>query len=151
MENAMKGGLGSASALVGDTGVTVGAIVVCNAGGDVVDGRGDVIAGARTSDAKPVWAALRGQTTVLACVVTNAKLDKGRAFHVARMSAVGISRGVRPAHAFHDGDIVFCGATGEVECDPTLVGAVGAEVVGEALRRGVRAAKGLAGIPGLAD
>jgi L-aminopeptidase/D-esterase-like protein len=150
-EHAMKGGLGTASAPVGDTGVTIGAIVVCNAGGDVVDERGELIAGSRARDATPVWSSLRGQTTVLACVVTDAKLDKARALHVARMSAVGISRAVRPAHAFHDGDVVFCGATGTAECDPTLVGAVGAEVVAEALRRGVRAAKGLGGVPGLAD
>ena len=150
-EHAMKGGLGTASAPVGDTGAVVGAIVVCNAGGDVVDERGDVIAGARARDVTPVWASLAGQTTVLACVVTNASLGKASASHVARMSAVGISRSVRPAHAFHDGDVVFCGATGQVECDPTLVGAVGAEVVAEALRRGVKAAKGLGGFPGLAD
>jgi L-aminopeptidase/D-esterase-like protein len=150
-ENAMKGGIGTTSATVGDTGVVVGAIVVCNAGGDVLDERGDLIAGSRAKDAVPMWGKLAGQTTVLACVVTNAKLDKLRGTHVARMSASGISRAVRPAHGFHDGDVVFLGATGEVECDPTLVGAVGADVVAEALRRGVRAAKGLGGIPGLAD
>ena len=59
--------------------------------------------------------------------------------HVARMSAAGISRAVRPAHTLYDGDVVFCGATGVVECEPTLVGAAGADVVAEALRRGVRA------------
>lgn len=150
-EYATKGGLGTASAPVGDTGAAVGALVVCNAGGDVVDEAGNVTAGTRAPDPRPVWAALAGQTTVLACVVTNAALDKMRGTHVARMSAVGISRAVRPAHAFHDGDVVFCGATGEVECDPTLVGAVGAEVVAEALRRGVRAARGLGGVPGPAD
>jgi L-aminopeptidase/D-esterase-like protein len=150
-EHKMKGGLGTASARVGDTGAVVGAIVVCNAGGDVIDERGEVIAGARARDVTPVWGSLAGQTTVLGCVVTNAILDKQRGTHVARMSAVGISRSVRPAHAFHDGDVVFLGATGEVECDPTLVGAVGAEVVSEALRRGVRAAKGLGGVPGVAD
>lgn len=151
IEHAMKGGLGTASAPVGDTGAVVGALVVCNAGGDVFDERGELIAGSRARDATPAWATLRGQATVLGCVVTDAKLDKLTATHVARMSAVGISRSVRPAHAFHDGDVVFCGATGRIECDPTLVGAVGAEVVAEALRRGVRAAKGLGGIPGLAD
>jgi L-aminopeptidase/D-esterase-like protein len=84
-------------------------------------------------------------------VATNATLDKGRALHVARMSAAGIARSVRPAHTFFDGDVVFCAATGTDECEPTLVGALAADVVAEALRRGVRAAKGLAGVPGLAD
>jgi L-aminopeptidase/D-esterase-like protein len=149
MNLATKGGLGTASAPVGQTGAVVGALVVCNCAGDVIGTDGEVIAGSR-ADAEPVWASLRGQSTVLACVVTNARLDKAAAQHVARMSAVGIARSVRPAHSFYDGDIVFCGATGEADCEPTLVGAVGAELVAEALRRGVQKAKGLGGIPGAA-
>jgi L-aminopeptidase/D-esterase-like protein len=149
-EFAMKGGLGTASARVPSTDAIVGAIVVCNAGGDIVDDDGTVIAAART-DAPPVWSTTRGQSTVLACVMTNAILSKGEAQHVARMGAAGISRACRPAHTFYDGDVVFCGATGQVECEPTLVGSHAAEVVAEALRRGVRRAKGLAGIPGVAD
>jgi L-aminopeptidase/D-esterase-like protein len=150
-EHRMKGGLGTFSAHVPGTDVIVGAVVVCNAAGDVVDERGDVIAGARAPDGAPDWPSLHGQSTVLACVATNAILDKGRATHIARMAAGGITRAVRPAHTFSDGDIVFCAATGYVGCDPSAVGATAADVVSEALRRGVRAAKGLHGIPGLAD
>jgi L-aminopeptidase/D-esterase-like protein len=150
LEHRMKGGLGTASARIDGTDVTVGALVVCNAGGDVVDERGEVIAGARTQD-KPKWSALRGQSTVLACVATNAILDKAKLLHIARMAAAGISRSCRPAHTFYDGDIVFAAATCTEECEPTDVGALAADVVAEALRRGVRAAKGLGGVPGLAD
>jgi L-aminopeptidase/D-esterase-like protein len=149
-EHRMKGGLGTASARVPGTDAIVGAIVVCNAGGDVLDEHGGVLAGART-DATPDWPSSRGTSTVLACVATNATLDKGRAMHVARMSSVGIGRSVQPAHTMYDGDVVFIGATGAVEVEPSLVGAVGADVVARALRRGVRAAKGLGGVPGLAD
>lgn len=148
-EHRVKGGLGTASAAVAGTDVVVGAIVVCNAGGDVLDDDGTILAGAR-GGAAPRWETLRGTSTVLACVATNAKLDKGRAMHVARMSAVGIGRAVRPAHTMYDGDVVFVGATGAVEIEPSVVGAVGADVVAEALRRGVRAATGLGGVPGLA-
>jgi L-aminopeptidase/D-esterase-like protein len=148
----MKGGLGTHSANIPGTDVVVGALVVCNAAGDVIDDTGHVIAGARDADGvAPSWPSLRGQSTVLACVATNAKLDKGRLTHVARMAAGGITRSVRPAHTFYDGDIVFCAATGYVDCDPSQVGAMAADVVAEALRRGVRAAKGLHGVPGLAD
>jgi L-aminopeptidase/D-esterase-like protein len=150
VEHRMKGGLGTASVRIDGTDVVVGAIVVCNAGGDVVDERGEVIAGA-SSDAAPSWSQIRGQSTVLAAVATNATLDKSRAMHVARMGAAGISRSVRPAHTFYDGDIVFAAATCRAECEPTLVGAAAADVVAEALRRGVRAAKGLGGVTGLAD
>ena len=145
----MKGGIGTASRRTGDA--VVGALVVCNAGGDVIDERGEVIAGSTAPDAPPAWASLTGQATVLACVVTNAKLDKARASHVARMAGAGVARSVRPAFTFFDGDVVFCGATGEVSCEPTLVGAAAAEAVADALRRGVRAAAGLDGVPGAAD
>ncbi len=147
-DHAMKGGLGTASAPAGDA--TVGAVVACNAAGDVLDSDGGVLAGARVEADAP-WHLGPGESTVLAAVATDAKLDKTSATHIARMAAVGISRAVRPAHTFYDGDIVFVGATGPVEVEPNLVGSVAAEVVGVALRRGVRAAKGLGGVPGLAD
>ncbi len=150
-EHRMKGGLGTFSANLPGTDVVVGALVVCNAAGDVVDDHGEMIAGARRDAGIPDWPSLRGQSTVLACVATNATLDKGRLTHIARMASGGITRAVRPAHTFHDGDIVFAAATGYVECDPTPVGAMAADVVAEALRRGVRAARGFGGVPGLAD
>lgn len=150
-EHGWKGGVGTASRRVGDTGVVVGAIVVCNAAGDVVSDDGSVLAGTRAPEPVPVWPTLAGQSTVLACVATNAKLDKMRTTHVARMSAAGISRAVRPAHTLYDGDVVFCAATGEVECEASAVGAAGAEAVATALRRGVALAKGLGGFPGLGD
>ena len=149
-EHRMKGGLGTASTRIDSTDVVVGAVVVCNAVGDVIDDDGTVIAGSRSTESEG-WVSLAGESTVLACIATNARLSKGFAMHVARMGTVGIARSVRPAHTFHDGDIVFCGATGSERVDPNLVGIAAAEVVAEALRRGVRAAKGLGGVPGLAD
>ncbi|MEX0873601.1 MAG: P1 family peptidase [Actinomycetota bacterium] len=151
IEGRMKGGLGTASARVEGTDAIVGALVVCNAVGDVVDERGEVIAGSRIKDPAKIDPNLAGQSTVLASVMTNAILDKGRAVHVAKMAGAGIARAVRPAFTFFDGDIIFCGATQAVDCEPNLVGMAAAEVVAEALRRGVRAAKGLGGAPGLAD
>ncbi len=149
-EGRMKGGVGTASAKVPGTDAVVGAIVVCNAVGDVVDESGEVIAGARYPKdvSSPEQA---GPSTVLACVATNAILDKGRAVHVARMASAGIARAVRPAFTFFDGDIVFCAATQQIDCEPNAVGEAAADVVAEALRRGVRAAMGLGGVPGVAD
>ncbi len=151
IEGRVKGGLGTASARVPGTAAVVGAIVVCNAVGDVNDERGEVIAGARAAAASDRSGGPPGPATVLTCVATNAILDKGRAMHVARMASAGVARAVRPAFTFHDGDIVFCAATQQVDCEPSLVGGLAADVVAEALRRGVRAAKGLGGVPGLAD
>ncbi len=48
---AMKSGLGSASAKIGDTGIVVGALVAVNAVGDVVNPKtGKIVAGARAAD-----------------------------------------------------------------------------------------------------
>lgn len=147
-EGRVKGGIGTASARAGEA--IVGAIVVCNAVGDVIDDDGSVIAGTRSPQPTRSLEGA-GPSTVLVCVATNATLDKGTAVHVARMASAGIARAVRPAFTFYDGDVVFCAATQQVEGEPNFVGEVAADVVAHALRRGVRAAKGLAGIPGLAD
>jgi L-aminopeptidase/D-esterase-like protein len=143
-----KGGVGTASVRRGE--VVVGALVVCNAVGDIVDEHNDPLASAGCPPDTP-WASLVTTNTVLAVVATNATLSKGACAHVAQMGAAGIARAVRPAFTFSDGDTVFCAATGEVEGHPITVGSVVADVVAEALRRGVRAAKGLAGVRGLAD
>ncbi len=143
-----KGGVGTASVRRGD--IVVGALVVCNAVGDVVDERNEPLAAADCPPDTP-WAAMLNANTVLAVVATNATLSKGACAHIAQMGAAGIAQAVRPAFTFFDGDTVFCAATGEVEGHAITVGAVVADVVAEALRRGVRAAKGLAGVRGLAD
>jgi L-aminopeptidase/D-esterase-like protein len=151
-EGKMKGGLGTASKRIEGTDAIVGAVVVCNAVGDVIDEDGSVIAGSRITHTQAGTAVVEsGGNTVLACVMTNAILDKARCVHVAKMAAAGIARAVRPAFTFFDGDIVFCGATQTVDVEPNLVGMAAADVVAAALRRGVRAAKGLHGVPGLAD
>lgn len=147
-ETATKGGLGTDSGVQGE--LVVGALAAVNAVGDVLDESGGVLAGARAPAGAP-WIAWLREATSLVVVATNARLDKGRATHVARMSAAGLARTIRPAHTMFDGDIVFCLATGAVEADPTIVGALGAETVASAVRRGVRAAGGLCGVPGLAD
>jgi L-aminopeptidase/D-esterase-like protein len=145
-EHRRKGGLGTASARVGD--VVVGAVVVCNAVGDVVDERGDALAAANVPPGTP-WASFAPTNTILGAVVTNAGLDKRTCAHIARMGAAGFAQAVRPAFTFFDGDVVFCAATGEVDGDPAAVGSVVADVVADALRRGVRAAGSLGGVPGL--
>src|SRR5439155_1277114 len=95
---AMKGGVGTWATRAGD--VVVGALVVLNAVGNVVDASGQILAGARGADGKPVEA-LRylaqggtpfgalsrsggaggaggaGRNTTLAVVATNAQLDRG--------------------------------------------------------------------------
>jgi L-aminopeptidase/D-esterase-like protein len=142
-EHRVKGGVGSASTRRGD--LVVGAIVACNAVGNIVDENGGPLAAAAVPPDTP-WRNFERTSTVLAVVATNATLTKSQCAHIATMAGAGIARAVRPAHAFGDGDIVFCVSTGSIAGDPNNVGALAADVVADALRRGVRAATTLGGV-----
>jgi L-aminopeptidase/D-esterase-like protein len=166
MNRAMKGGLGTASIKL-PTGVTVGAIVAVNAVGDVFDPKtGKLIAGARTPDGKALVstmaAILRGETppsplsganTTLGVVATNAKLDKAQATKVAQMAHDGLARTINPAHTAFDGDTIFALSTGSSTqaANVSLIGALAAEAMALAVVRAVKAAKGIAGLPGAAE
>ena len=167
---AMKGGIGTASADLGG-GVVVGAIVAVNAFGDVVE-NGKIVAGARSKDIGPVPAvgapgyfadtltvmkslvgktilhfARSGEDTVIGVVATNAKLTKEEANKVAQMAHDGLARTIRPAHTMLDGDTLFALATGDKSADVNIVGAYAAEVVAQAILNGVRAAEAVPGWP----
>ena len=160
----VKGGLGMASARLANR-ASVGALAVANAVGDVVDARsGAIVAGVRSPsgdgwlDAGEALARdLEGSifplaSTTLAVVATDAALTTEEACAVAMMAHDGIARATRPAHTMFDGDTVFVLASGAAgRADVTGVGHVGAELVAEAIVRGVRAADGLGGVPALAD
>ena len=121
-QNATKGGLGTASVRAG--GATVGALVVVNAGGDVLDpGTGGIVAGARDprtgAFADSVGLILGGAEppppgaqTTLAVVATDAVLSVEQANHLASMAHDGLARTIRPAHTMFDGDTAFTLATG---------------------------------------
>jgi len=163
LARAMKGGVGTASVEVG--GLTVAALVAVNAIGDVVDPRsGRVVAGARSEDGKRLldtMSALRrgelpaqldprgasGAATTIAVVATNAVLSKAEATKVAQMAHDGLARSINPVHTMGDGDVVFALATGASgrAASPTLVGALAADVLAEAVLRAVRAATAIGG------
>lgn len=162
---AMKGGVGSA-AIVLPNGLVVAAIVAVNAVGDVVDPmNGRVVAGVRTEDGKSLadarsllrsGALLRprapvqaGRNTTIGVIATNAKLSKTEANRVALMADDGLARAISPSHTTADGDTVFAIATGGLadEVSVTLVGALAADVMSEAIVRAVSKAESLAGVP----
>jgi len=58
---------------------------------------------------------------------------------------------ISPAHTMYDGDTVFALSTGDARAEMVPLGTAAVEVVAEAVQRAVRLAKGLGGIPGLAD
>ncbi len=165
MDRAMKGGLGSTSIKLSDgkSSLTVGAIVAVNAVGDVIDPRsGKIVAGARTKDGKALLGAMNailrgeplppllgGEATTIGVVATDARLDKAQATKVAQMAHDGLARVINPVHTPVDGDTIFALATGESSRPPnvTLIGALAAEAMAQAILRAVKAAKGMPGLP----
>jgi L-aminopeptidase/D-esterase-like protein len=154
----MKGGLGTASLRAGD--LVIGALAVVNAAGDVLDWRtGTIVAGARRPDGKgladivevmrrTVGRAAGGAgliddpflRTTLVVVATNLALNKTQMTKVAMMANCGAARAIRPYHTTGDGDQLFAASTRQLkrtDLNITTVGTLAAEVVAEAVLRGV--------------
>ena len=160
-EGMMKGGVGLASVEVGG-GVTVSALTVVNALGDVLDERGEILAGARRGGgfagskasllamtSAPVFGAI--ESTTLSVVMTDAALDKLQCGIVARMAHDGMARAIDPVHTPRDGDCVFALATGRRASNVFQVGVAAADAVAASIRRAVRAAESLGGALSVAD
>lgn len=155
---AMKGGIGSASLCV--NGVTVAALVVCNALGDVIDPlTGQLLAGARIyADSRTLLdirqAQLKGHSiakpqvgsnTTIGVVATDAVLTKPQAYRLAQVAHDGLARSIRPVHTPMDGDTLFALGTGSSgqAADMMLLSTLAAEVTAMAVVNAVRAAKDL--------
>jgi L-aminopeptidase/D-esterase-like protein len=166
----MKGGIGTASLSLGD--VVIGALAVVNAAGDILDWRsGRIVAGARRPNntladsvevmrgivLKTPGAALEDEalrSTTLAVVATNVELTKTALTKLAMMANCGAARAIRPYHTTGDGDQLFAVSSGRVprpDLPLTVLGSLAADLVAEAIVRGVRAATGVEGWPAVRD
>lgn len=159
-EGMMKGGIALTTVQLG-RGVTVSALSVVNAFGDVLDEQGAVLAGAwREAEfvgSRDVLLRMPGapeiaplSDTTLSVVMTDGRLDKLQCAIVARMSHDGFARAVDPVHTPVDGDCVFVLATGHKETNVFQVGVAAAEAVSASIRRAVRVARGVGGVRSLA-
>jgi L-aminopeptidase/D-esterase-like protein len=161
MRGAMKSGVGTWSTRI-PGGATVGALVVTNAFGDVMDVHaGKILAGARHPDrggfvdaveylrAHGLAETFPGNTT-LGVVATNARLTKAHATRLAILAHAGLARAVAPSHTSVDGDTMFVLSIGGEGADWMALQAAVQEAVAEAVMRSVRAARTLGGVPGLA-
>src|SRR5450755_4582573 len=158
--DATLGGVGYAAVKLAG-GVTVAAIALANAFGDVLAEDGTVLGGPHGERGEPLrsaqlvlqmpelpgWAARPGQSTTLACVCTDATLDKRGCGIVARIASAGISRAVDPAFTPNDGDLVFCLASGTgpppvpgpaTSWTLTVLGSAAATVTATAIRDAIR-------------
>jgi L-aminopeptidase/D-esterase-like protein len=169
----MKGGFGYAVARAGST--RVAAFTAVNALGDVRDGEGRIIAGARTLPGSRKFLdtarflkhgaaagaagfdTLALQNTTLAVVVSSEPLDVVALSQLAHAAGAALFRRITPAGSMYDGDIVFAlspepaddGSTDAT--DPMVIEALAIGALEDAVERGVRLAHGRDGIPGLAD
>lgn len=141
------GGVGSACKYL-DSGLTVAAIVVVNALGNIVNPEtGEIVAGGkedggfvditeRLLDANLV----HGTNTTIGVVATNATLSVTEVNRVAEMAHDGMARAIRPSHTMFDGDTLFALATGaHAGSSVNTVGILAAEVVSAAIVNAVTA------------
>ena len=164
LERAMKGGQGFAS-FVSPNGLRIWALAVVNAYGDVRNHEnGELLAGVRTKDGLSLanaaaslaeLEALRGfssTNTVLGVVATNVALSKAELTRVAQMAQDGIARAVVPSHTLYDGDTIFALSTGSYAgVETTVVGALAAQLMAQAIVNGVMHAVGVDGLPAYQD
>ena len=163
IQHAMKGGVGTASVTV--DGVTMGALIACNALGDVIDpDTAQVMAGARTDDGRALRdtrrALLRGQppqpllagtNTTIGVVATDAILTKAQAHRLAIAAHDGLARSINPVHTMSDGDTLFSLGTGRAgkSLGMMVLATMAAEATARATVRAVQAARSVTTAEGL--
>lgn len=162
----LKGGLGTASVVLPD-GVVVGAMVVLNALGDVVNPKtgefyatsGGFASADYRRDYLPGATALTTsssiENTTIAIIATNAKLSKTQLTKVAELAHNGLARAIRPIHTMLDGDTIFAVSVGwdkRVELkvnypgeEVDRIGGVAADVMVRAIVKGMEAAESIPG------
>jgi L-aminopeptidase/D-esterase-like protein len=165
-ERAMKGGVGLTVERSGE--LHVAALAVVNALGDVRDGQGNIIAGARgeaggfvdlsrslamgSLPAESRFATRALHNTTLAVVMTNAAMTREELAQLAAASSVALGRRITPVGTSYDGDVVFTTSPLHgLVASPLQVEVLAVAALERAIERAVRTARGRDGIPGLAD
>jgi len=155
---AMKGGVGSAALTV--NGITVAALIVCNALGDVIDPRtGQLLAGARIAPnsrelldirqaqltGQVITSPKAGSNTTIGVIATDAVLTKPQAHRLAQVAHDGLARSICPVHTPMDGDTLFALGTGTSgqTADMMLLSTLAAEVTAMAVVNAIKAAQEL--------
>ena len=155
---AMKGGFGVGLAGSGQLACALAAV---NAFGHVRGATGDIIASARGDDGALVDCEVRamltprpapGANTTIAVVALNRSFEKVDLYRIARAASGALSRRIGPFGTAYDGDVVFAVSPSEGPSgDPLAAEIAATTALEEAIVRAVREARGLDGVPGLAD
>jgi L-aminopeptidase/D-esterase-like protein len=168
---AMKGGVGTASESFtpknGGEEIVVGALVVVNAFGDVLDPKTcEIIAGARDPEDPERFIntskRLRngedrtmppGQNTTLAVIATNALLEKQGAIKLAQMAQTSLGKAISPFHSTFDGDVTITLSVnnGAGSVGINTLGMLGETALLRAVERAIMNADGRGIIPSYSD
>ncbi len=143
-ESMRKAGVGSAAVGLGN--VTVGALAVVNAVGDVIDLDGRWVTGGPDGEGPAIVASGRENTTLVA-VATDALVPRADLLRLCVRSHDALAATLRPAHTRYDGDIVFAVSCGDNEADLDSLGEAAFAAVADAIVGAVESATSLAGIP----
>lgn len=160
---AMKGGFGAWVVRSGE--IVVGAVVVTNAVGDIRDGAGRIIAGARGEGGRflDATAVLTGggprrgdepaaMNTTIGAVMTNVALSRDALRQLAGAATAAYFKRITPCATQFDGDTLFAlGPMEGIAASPIAVEVLAVQAMEMAIERSVRLAVGRDGIPGLAD
>lgn len=165
---ATKGGIGS-SLIEITRDVKVGALVVCNAIGNVFDDSGRTIAGTHRDLGSSQYVEIEElgrqyvnhdttipRATTIGIVVTNIRLTHEQALKVAEMAHDGLARCIRPVHTTTDGDTLFCTSTEQYKSDVSnrfldAIGHAASTQVAQSVLSAVQKAKSLNRIPSMMD
>jgi L-aminopeptidase/D-esterase-like protein len=162
----MKAGVATASIRLGE--VIIGALVVANSVGDILDHHsGKIVAGALRPDGKGFAnisdtlkklaasasssslnisdAPLRSTTLVV--VATNVSFSKTELTKIAMMASTGAARAINPYHTTGDGDSTFAISTNKInsELGISIIGAIAADLVSDTVVRAVMHSKSVEG------
>ena len=143
-ESCMKTGLGTYALQVGP--LKVGAIVAVNACGDVFfpnsnkpiatiykDGKRLFTEDVIVNMAGQAYESQCGQNTTIACILTNADLNKAQMNKIASMAHNAYARTIRPVHTSNDGDTIFTMTTNTIPADQDLVGVLAIKALEQAI------------------
>lgn len=164
MKFASKGGCGTIAVHLPNN-ITVGALVVTNAVGNIYDPQdGKTIIGVRRPGGgfrefeEIMIDYLKDTTphnTTIGLVATNVDLSHEQLIKVAQMAHDGLAMSIRPVHMSTDGDTIFATSTARItgmrerERIIDIIGYTGARCIATAVVRSAKAARTLSNIPGL--
>ena len=153
MNRATKAGVGIYAVEV--AGLQMAAVAVVNALGDVFHhSTGEKIGGITTQD-RSGWARIQDilyaipeaqnnstrSNTTIATIITNGKFSKAQLTKLAAMATNAYPRCINPVGTLADGDAVYAASVGNHPADLNLAGTLAAQVLAEAIHRGVTTAR----------